>query len=797
MRPIRLLAFLLTIVAAISALALRPAQTIPREGTYRFRVDYAVWMDTKLTLKAAGNGSFTVSGHMQPEGQTDPASRYTVSGSVSSKGALRASVKPPGAEQGVALDGRWDEEKDTLVLTKFINRQIMVVGTREKSTEGPKLGGTYRGYYGLHFILSKSYVPDQWTVTGRAQQNFEIRGTYHVKQNRLSAFGEERGKEDQNTIKVDGRYEDGAFKVRYVNIAVSGGEREHDETFNCTYEGKPALDPLPKPDPGKDPNKDKDKDKDDPTPKPSRGSIKGTVTLDRASAKIGERINVVLNYSLSGREYDTVMESVAVYDQSRTLLARYDQERAIESNGPSKREFALRCHRGGNFTISVRVKGNESTEWTAQAPFKVDIPVAKSDQAANGSFGLVEKKVGKAPSDEDNPQGYLYSATVSEGSIKVSMTPNKEGRLSSYTITGSYSTPPSVLRPGQVIDLTCQMSVTRSEKDPPNLNPGAWFNFAGFEVLSKHEPGVGNWANGTWVPSAEGRYKVKVPANASGGELRIEQRYTGPVHGYGGVWAPCVYVYKWNAKPIEVAKAGNGAGENQPPPKSTTLVLTSSDEEKHQIRAMLDPESIILVAGESSKIVNIAISGFRTRTSDRVEVILPQATDSWASLPGQIVAGAAGASSYDPANMNRPEHKDGYFFSARSTAPSGEQVIDVVVRQKGAGEARLKLKVKVVGKTGSGPANTGDRWSGTWSLPGNPWSPLILKLEGDRMTGTFAEGKASLKGTVKGDKFTFTYEGYIGSTGKGELELKPDGTLGGYYVEDGDNTRYFMEFRRG
>jgi len=54
-----------------------------------------------------------------------------------------------------------------------------------------------------------------------------------------------------------------------------------------------------------------------------------------------------------------------------------------------------------------------------------------------------------------------------------------------------------------------------------------------------------------------------------------------------------------------------------------------------------------------------------------------------------------GDGSYDPANMGRPEHVDGYFFSARRTAPSGTTLINIIVRQKDCPEQHLTLTVNV------------------------------------------------------------------------------------------------------
>jgi Tetratricopeptide repeat len=133
--------------------------------------------------------------------------------------------------------------------------------------------------------------------------------------------------------------------------------------------------------------------------------------------------------------------------------------------------------------------------------------------------------------------------------------------------------------------------------------------------------------------------------------------------------------------------------------------------------------TLVLVPGQESQSCTIFIKGWRTNTSDQVEVFLPQESKLRGNLGNDLVA-FPGGGAMDPANMFR--NGDGEFpygigFRAMERAPGGTTMIEIVVRQKGHQQVRLLLRVDVR-RAGSTSRVTGgtSRASGgtTTSRPG-------------------------------------------------------------------------------
>lgn len=111
---------------------------------------------------------------------------------------------------------------------------------------------------------------------------------------------------------------------------------------------------------------------------------------------------------------------------------------------------------------------------------------------------------------------------------------------------------------------------------------------------------------------------------------------------------------------------------------------------------------MLTLAPDEAKLCAINIKGFRADTSDPVEIVYPQATDSWGSLPGQICL-VLRNTSIEPWSMRGAGDFTKFYslseaFRARETAPPGITAINIIVRQKGAGQVNLTLMVKVVKK---------------------------------------------------------------------------------------------------
>jgi len=439
--------------------------------------------------------------------------------------------------------------------------------------------------------------------------------------------------------------------------------------------------------------------------------LSGTVTLGTTSLKPGEVTSLTVRYGFEkgpgGVDVDSEIE---IIDPDGKVVADKKRISVIKGKQAVQR-YDISSKTPGVHTVKVRVKGEKCNPWSESDNFTVEKPVAPpppvqpkppADQQGNaaeqGTFGLVKKVVGKAPEPGDGRDGVI-SGSISQNacSFQFVAKPPYDGTIS---FQATFSAPPAVLRPGDIIELTCSGSASESGRDKHNMGIGCgWGAIGSCEMIEAKKFFIGRASDGKFYPSGEGKFKVKIE---SGGKIRLIASQGGMAWGTGAIWNPCEYFYEWNAAPIEPKEEGTGKDKDKETekeePGGPTLTPAGPDPQDEQvIRAWLDRTEITLFAGETGEIVDIHIEGFRTSTLDRVEVLFPQKTDNWASLPGRIIVDG-GDGSYDPANMGRPVHIDGYFFSARHTALAAELEIDIIVRQNGAGEERLKLAVTVVPK---------------------------------------------------------------------------------------------------
>lgn len=485
------------------------------------------------------------------------------------------------------------------------------------------------------------------------------------------------------------------------------------------------------------------------------GVLSGSASVNKATAKVGEVVKLTINYTMSdGEDYTSVFEEVKLVGPKGGVEATSNEERFIDSGGKKQRVFDIKPGAPGTFKIDVKVKGQTTNEWKTST---------------------------------------------------------------SFTVSKATTTTPPVKKPEPTADFT-----------------GEWEGEGGHMVLTQSGTSVKGkykWMDGTLEGTVTGRvlkFKWSQPRNDRYGTGEFTMSSGG--NSFSGTH---VYTHPPEAVSIPpkpwggTRTPGTKGPANQPqtyppqayPPedfgKASSMTATgpADDEERFQIKARIEPSSITLRAGEPSQIVNIIISGFRTRTEDRVEVVFPQATDGWASLPNQIVVGA-GNGSYWPPNMDRPEHTDGYFFSARQTAPGGTTTIRIIVRQRGAGQIEIPLTVTVIPKSGrvpnpnnpnkptNPPKNDPGKTdytsvAGSWNSPGHPWKQLVIQLDGNKFSATFADGKGKMTGTVSGKKVTFDIVDEEGTKGKGTLEMSDDGKgIEGSYRLEGDEITWFFQFSR-
>lgn len=502
-----------------------------------------------------------------------------------------------------------------------------------------------------------------------------------------------------------------------------------------------------------------------------KGDLRGSIQFDRGSTTASDPVNVTLSYSLSGRSSAEVDESVELIGPSGSVVASSNKQRSLMKGEAEARRWVVNAAEPGAYRLKAKVSGPDVTPLETEAALTVK-PKEKEGGTAGGetkppkvegTYGLVKIEPGFAPTDGQGPYGY-WTGNYSGTSFQCTWTATRDYQ-GTYSYKCDFSSPPSVLKPGEEIELTTTSSASRTSENQPYHGSGSKWYVEGAEVLEAVGAFSGSASDGKFYSSGKGKTRFKV---GSGGTIKL---IAGQGQGIGNNQRAPIFIYQWNSPPIVDTGGTDEKDEPIVNTKTGLYPVGDDDQEEGPLRAFLQPTSITLRAGEMSEIVNVHISNFRKRTEDRVEVIFPEKTDNWASLPGGIVV-MQGDGSYWPPNMGRPEHVDGYFFRARSTALSSKQSVTIIVRQRKAGEVRLTLDVTVIGKGSSGPPPSGASWAGAWS---SNFDDMVLTQEGDKVSGWFGVDRYKVSGTVVGRVFTFKISDGKDEFGSGKLTLSEDG----------------------
>lgn len=587
---------------------------------------------------------------------------------------------------------------------------------------------------------------------------------------------------------------------------------------------------------------------DPPTPKP-KTKLQGGIAVDPAKTKVNVPVKMSVNVLNADSDDDLDVTAVIklLDDKGRVVSQRTKPYKLVKGKQRTG-DHNVTVTKPGDYTLVLEITGDKIETLHGEAKFTVEdnaspAPSSPTSPSASpsptlgatggsGNFGLVAKVVGHAPGPQPDPYG-TWSGSVGESSISATYASTRQDYDSHASLQATWSVPPTTIKPGEVIDLTVTASGSVSGKDHGSPSVDASWACSGGEMVESKSAFAGVSSSGAIIGSGSGHYRFKAPES---GEFTLYSAQSGISWGSGGVWRPCEYKYKMDAPPIAGPSASPSPTPTAPPSPGTgtdwgdggmasgsIVPLTADDpDDTAHIQAFIDPADLTVFAGETSKIVNVHISGYRRNTLDRVEVIFPQKTDNWASLPGQIVVGG-GNGSYDPSNMGMPEHVDGYFFSARTTAPGGTFTIWIVVQQKGAGSVRIPLTVHVFGRPrplGSVPAVSNpppaptasptppvvdhggyfkppplgaiSSFNGTWKTD---MGQMVLTADGDgNVTGTFGEQGGTLLGKANGRKLSFSYrQGSSGGTGEATISLDAN-SLSGSYTASGSDTPMTVGF---
>lgn len=532
----------------------------------------------------------------------------------------------------------------------------------------------------------------------------------------------------------------------------------------------------------------------------------GQVTVAKSVIEPGEKTRATVRITIPSGPSDTVANlEVELINPGGQIEKALKKTLHLKPGTPVDSGYDLEINDPGVFKIKARLSGTGIETWSGEASLEVKQPVTTGSSGATspptgdrslGYFGLVKKVVGKSASPETGPYGSV-SGSITESSYSYTWTA-KAPANGSNQVDLRWSTPPAILKPGEVIELTVTASSSIAGPDRGNIgSSGSWYVNGRASVIEGRGAFAGVAGDGKHYASNSSTFKIQIESGSPGSVITLSSGHSGMMWGSDGVWNPCVYTYEWlkdpTAQPGDTGPAGGERNENEDKP-NVFAATDPSDDDFGAIEAWLDKTKIKLFAGETGEIVDISIRGFRGRTLDRVEVIFPDKIDDWASLPNGIVV-MGGNGSYDPANMGRPVHTDGYFFRARDNAPGGTFMVEIIVRQNKAGFVRLFLEVEIVprlirvpdpasptppaapprvfqpgtkgGGRGTGPNRT---FGGFWNTN---LGRVSLAQQGTTVTGEFPGG--TITGRVTGDLFEFTMtEPISGAIGSGRWRISSD-----------------------
>jgi hypothetical protein len=121
-----------------------------------------------------------------------------------------------------------------------------------------------------------------------------------------------------------------------------------------------------------------------------------------------------------------------------------------------------------------------------------------------------------------------------------------------------------------------------------------------------------------------------------------------------------------------------------------------------QLSARLDPSSVDLSAGSAGKTVIVLVAGWRSDSSDPVEIVFPMLKPDGSFMMDQSVTVSPAGASLPPSSLTGGEHAFSFTLSAGPSAAESVYRVPVIVRQ-GSAEVQLSLNVATHGSGGTVP----------------------------------------------------------------------------------------------
>jgi hypothetical protein len=176
----------------------------------------------------------------------------------------------------------------------------------------------------------------------------------------------------------------------------------------------------------------------------------------------------------------------------------------------------------------------------AQAAAARPVPV-------RGTFVRTQVVLGKVPgSGEINDVRFYGSVSATSFSFTSEMKPPYVGKAN---VSHTWNTPPSTLKPGEIIELGCSSTASKSGPDARNLASNCqWYVEGRVELL---EPATqsfaGTFSDGKFYPQGKGKIRFKIlPPQGTNNTITITASHSGPWWQDASKEVPAIYKYKFN-----------------------------------------------------------------------------------------------------------------------------------------------------------------------------------------------------------------------------------------------------------
>lgn len=274
-------------------------------------------------------------------------------------------------------------------------------------------------------------------------------------------------------------------------------------------------------------------------------ALSGDVVAKKGKVHLDERVDVNVNvlYNSGPTNQVTLRETVELFDPKGEVVQNNLGERTLTRGSYSLRNFAITCQAPGMYRLKSTIFGPDNEVlWTGEGGFEVanvGKPVMK--KPGQGYYRLKNRIVGHVPGPAVGPEG-TFSGSISESSfsLKYESKPPYDAHIA---IQVQYSTPPTIIKANETIELTVQGTASVTGRDVGSTGIGAgWYAEGSGTVIEGTKIFLGRPSSGKDVEAGSAKFKIKVGA---GGPLKIGNFQGGQTWGSSDNWNPGTYEYEW------------------------------------------------------------------------------------------------------------------------------------------------------------------------------------------------------------------------------------------------------------